>query len=169
MAPRHACVICAPALVLVVTGGEVDVRVLAPRGGDTAAEGSPLFGAGDERQEGSGLGDEAPLSTRESLRRVLRREESPPDPRAARKSASTASAQTNSTNPRSGTGLQQARTPCVEKAVEVVRNREDGTRRRGWLLRPDRPSSEDLGVDTRERVGGGANTKTIPRKEGTTD
>jgi hypothetical protein len=32
-------------------------------------------------------------------------------------------------NPRIGSGMQQAHAPSVEKAVEVVRNHEDGTRR----------------------------------------
>lgn len=34
----------------------------------------------------------------------------------------------NTVNPRSGTGLQHARDPQAEEAVEVVRHHEDGTR-----------------------------------------
>jgi hypothetical protein len=37
----------------------------------------------------------------------------------------------NPANLRSGTGLQHARNPSVEEAVEVVRNHEDGTGRDG--------------------------------------
>jgi hypothetical protein len=35
----------------------------------------------------------------------------------------------NHANPRIGSGMQQARALCVEKAVEEVRNLEDGTSR----------------------------------------
>jgi hypothetical protein len=33
----------------------------------------------------------------------------------------------NATNPRVGSGMQQARNPAAEKTVEVVQNHEDGT------------------------------------------
>jgi hypothetical protein len=43
----------------------------------------------------------------------------------------------NAANPRVGSGMQQARDLRAEEAVEVVRNHEDGTGFRGWLLGTD--------------------------------
>jgi hypothetical protein len=40
----------------------------------------------------------------------------------------------NATDPRVGSGMQQAREPRAEEAVEVVRNHEDGTRSGRWNL-----------------------------------
>ena len=40
----------------------------------------------------------------------------------------------NAANPMTGSGMQQARDLRAEETVEVVRNHEDGTGSRGWLL-----------------------------------
>ena len=91
-------------------------------------------GCGDAKTEqndkkATGRGDTDRLLTRGKLRRVGHREEggrdeeteasllvdvSPPDA-------------PNAMNPKAGSGMQQARRPGAEKAVEVVRNHEDGT------------------------------------------
>jgi hypothetical protein len=50
----------------------------------------------------------------------------------------------------SGTGMQQARNPCAEETVEVVRNHEDGTRLTDW-----HPSAEGGGNVTGSGCTGG--------------
>ena len=62
----------------------------------------------------------------------------------------------NATNPRTGSGMQQARDLRAEEAVEVVRNHEDGTGFRGWLPRNRSTGRKACaGVDARWHVGGG--------------
>jgi hypothetical protein len=54
----------------------------------------------------------------------------------------------NAANPRVGSGVQQTRDLRAEKAVEAVRNREDGTGPRAWQL-----EAEGQGGDTRSGSG----------------
>ena len=62
----------------------------------------------------------------------------------------------NATNPRTGSGMQQARDLRAEEAVEVVRNHEDGTGFRGWLPRNRSTGRKACaGVDARWHVGEG--------------
>jgi len=55
------------------------------------------------------------------------------------------SAARNAANPRVGSGMQQARRPSAEEAVEVVRNHEDGPRLRRWHLRGRRKPARATG------------------------
>jgi hypothetical protein len=69
----------------------------------------------------------------------------------------------NATNPRTGSGMQQARDLRAEETVEVVRNHEGGTGFRGWLPR-DRSTGREarVGVDARWHVGGGEGWRPDP-------
>lgn len=51
----------------------------------------------------------------------------------------------NAANPRVGSGMKQARRPCAEEAVEVVRNHGDGTGLRRWYLRSRREPARVTG------------------------
>jgi hypothetical protein len=65
---------------------------------------------------------------------------------------------TNATNPRAGSGAQQTRRPVAEKAVEVVRDHEDGTRSGRGTPGPKAPgaASADRGAGSgRSRSAGG--------------
>jgi hypothetical protein len=69
----------------------------------------------------------------------------PPEPKGANP---TLGASRNATNPRAGSGMQQARRACAEQAVEVVRNHGGGTRWSGWPPLPEAPPG--AGVDAQE-------------------
>jgi hypothetical protein len=77
----------------------------------------------DERHEGSGPSDGDALPARETFVGSCAGGERG----TGRPLRSHADPQQNPANPRSGTGLQHARTPCVEETVEVVRNHVGGT------------------------------------------
>jgi hypothetical protein len=84
------------------------------------------FDGGNERklQEGNGRSDAVRLLARNILRGVHRREDAHVAGRDLRITGS--DAHRNAANPRSGSGMQQAREPDAEQTVEVVQNHEGG-------------------------------------------
>jgi hypothetical protein len=66
----------------------------------------------------------------------------------------------NAANLMAGSGVQQTRGPDAEKAVEVVRNHEDGTGVGAWNPRPEAARTDSsvppVGVDASGTNGGEA-------------
>jgi hypothetical protein len=88
-----------------------------------------------QRQGGQGRGDTARLSTRGTLRRVLR------DRDGRRGAGDSSSARVMPERPRTPgpvAGCNRPARSCAEQTVEVVRNHEGGTRCVGWLRRAER-------------------------------
>jgi hypothetical protein len=84
----------------------------------------------------------------------VRRGEAPVTRRAARVARRGTRAR-NAANPRTGSGMQQARSSVAEQAVEVVRNHVDGTWRSDGSECP-KGGFGRTGVDAAVYVGGGA-------------
>lgn len=112
-----------------------------------------------EQQEGNGPGDGVRLRTRGTLRGVERRWEGDGRPGPPRWVGSPETR--NATNLMVGSGMQQAREPWMEKAVEVVRNHMDGTSGHAWRrdCRMDAPSGA-----AREWTSNGGTAERRPRE-----
>jgi hypothetical protein len=119
-----------------------------------------VFIEGSQHQEGNGPGDRVRLSTQTNF------EGSEPRrggsfSQAERGQPLTHAASRNATNPRAGSGMQQARRARAEQTAEVVRNHEGGTRWSGWSPLPE--ARGDASGSGRE--GGGAGAR-LEQREG---
>jgi hypothetical protein len=100
---------------------------------------------GAERRGGNGRGDAEQLLSREFFEGYERRGECDDRPRLLRQLAAVSAG--NATNPRVGSGMQQARDSNAEEAAEVVQNHEGGTGIRAWQLGSEARWRHRAGVD----------------------